>query len=73
MQSLATAMKSEGRTARQLATLLEVSIVAAGGFEALLRDWHEVFERCMANGKPTPRLVAFYEGIMGLLSRSREN
>jgi hypothetical protein len=72
MQALATAMKTKSRSTQQLATLREVSIVAAGGFEALLRDWHDVFQQCLANGKPTPRLVAFYEGILGLISRSRK-
>lgn len=56
MQALATAMKRRNRSGRQLEALLQLSIVSAGGFEALLRDWHGQLQQCLKKGKPTPRL-----------------
>lgn len=70
MQALATAMKRSNRSARQLEALLQLSIVSAGGFEALLRDWHSQLQQCLKKGKPTPRLINFYEGIVGLAKNS---
>lgn len=70
MQALATAMKRSNRSDRQLEALLQLSIVSAGGFEALLRDWHGQLQQCLKKGKPTPRLINFYEGIVGLAKNS---
>lgn len=70
IQALATAMKRRNRSARQLETLLQLSIVSAGGFEALLRDWHDQLQKCLEKGKPTPRLLTFYETILGLATKS---
>lgn len=70
MQALATALKRKNRSAKQLDTLMHLSIVSAGGYEAMVRDWYNVFQKNMNENKPTPRLVAFYEAITALMISS---
>lgn len=71
MQAIATAARNP-RAMKRLLMLIDTGVIAAGGFDNLLRDWYATIQKSIDRGAVSaPRLLGFYESMFEIALRHR--